>query len=973
MIQSVIAEALIRMRLVDEANTNKIDQAKKKIDDVNKSTKNLGKSAKEAGMGFRELSFEMRSIAIVMGAISAATLGFVTASMKEFADFEYEMASVKSVTSATDAQMKSLSGTILDLGAQTQYYSTQVAQTAKAMGQMGLKAKEIAGLLPEVLSLATIENIAPAKSAEVIVGSMKALAEPLEYIGKLADTLAFASANSATTIEDLGMALARSGAASKAAGQSFTSTISVLMTLADRNIRSAKAGQAYVMMLNRLTKAMGDMKERTTAQGELMKKFNINLEGSDGKIKGFIDVLLELKNKGMGSVDMLTLFGDRTTKYVETLIPAAEHMKALNMLLDENAELYKKLNEAMAKVKMDTVKGDALKLSSAFKNLQNVLSEGNAGPFRDLMQSITNIISKAQIWVRINPELASSIMIVVAGVGALTAVVGLATVAIFAFSIAGGPLILILGGIIALAIVGALAWKKWQKASEEAGKSAKDTKSSLEELKTAFELYQGFGSLLEIALKKIVGGIYDLFEGLFSMIEKSTKIFSKASGFFSWWWKSAGEGESQLAGLAREITKINAEMDWKGDRIEKKDLIEDGAVVRVRKELKGLSELYKSWWKDPILLKTPKDDVSDIQSVLAANTAKVKKSQEAVRETESLIADLMHAYSEATKESGFMTETMFLNQKEMIKATYESAKAMFEETSPEIFKSLPFSFEDALIMLKKQSEKQMADLNEAMFGKVDKAAKVSAADIIQTYESMYDVLEFNSEKYYNRKKDLLEKQRDEEIRITKDTSLAYEVYYERLRQLENKRIRDKGSATEGIKLFFDEESRKSQSWASETETAMGDFKDAMKDASFSITRNTESISGAFENMANSILDSLARIGTNMLINSLFSMVGNMITPAATTSLASVGSAGYSAPKNWWGGNAIPGVTSSTLNSTSGGGGGGGISIGTYVERVDATDAHTFNNMLKRSEGTIGGIASKQMRKNRGFEKTMKGR
>src|SRR3989344_387067 len=212
MISGTIAEAIIRLKLIDQTGA---DVALKK---ATESTKKLDVAAKVTTKSFGRLNLEMRSVAIAMAGISAPLLLFVKNSIKEWSDYEYEMASVKAVTLASDTQFKSLGKTVKYLGATTQFFTKEVAAAAKQMGQMGLKAKEIEGLLPDVLNLAAIENIDPQKSAEVIIGAIKGIAEPLEYAGKMADLLAFAATNSASTIEDMGMALARGGAASKAAG-----------------------------------------------------------------------------------------------------------------------------------------------------------------------------------------------------------------------------------------------------------------------------------------------------------------------------------------------------------------------------------------------------------------------------------------------------------------------------------------------------------------------------------------------------------------------------------------------------------------------------------------------------------------------------------------------------------------------------------------------------------------------------------
>ncbi|QII11250.1 hypothetical protein KsCSTR_18710 [Candidatus Kuenenia stuttgartiensis] len=245
--------------------------------------------------------------------------------------------------------------------------------------------------------------------------------------------------------------------------------------------------------------------------------------------------------------------------------------------------------------------------------------------------------------------------------------------------------------------------------------------------------------------------------------------------------------------------------------------------------------------------------------------------------------------------------------------------------------------------------------------------------IRETYRDMYETLGFDAKGYYDFRKGLLEKQRDEEIAITGDITLAWEAYYARQRELENERIRHSGSPMEGVKLFFDEESRKPQSWATEVEGGLADLKQGMKDATYSIVRDTESIGDAFKNMAMSILDSIAKIGTNMLVNSLFSMVGGVASGVSGAGTGTIG-ASYTGGAGTSGGTVgYNGMTGFTANSMSGG---GTPIINNYITNnnndIRANDVDSFRKLLRQNRGTLNEITVEGKRKNRNFEKQLKG-
>lgn len=250
----------------------------------------------------------------------------------------------------------------------------------------------------------------------------------------------------------------------------------------------------------------------------------------------------------------------------------------------------------------------------------------------------------------------------------------------------------------------------------------------------------------------------------------------------------------------------------------------------------------------------------------------------------------------------------------------------------------------------------------------------TAKAIADTYKGMYDTLKFDAKAYYDFRAGALEEQREKEIDVTGDITLAWQAYYARLKELDNERIRHSGSAMEGIKLFFEEEARAPQSWASEAETAMGGFKDAMKSGAFSIVRNTEDIGDAFQNMASMVLDSIARIGTNMMVNALFSSIGGMIGGASlgagTSTIGASYTGGAGSTISSGGGVNYNGMTGFTGYSMSAQSKATGDTITNYYQ-IDATDADSFVKMLKRNRGVLNEITVKGKQKSRNFEKSMR--
>ena len=289
--------------------------------------------------------------------------------------------------------------------------------------------------------------------------------------------------------------------------------------------------------------------------------------------------------------------------------------------------------------------------------------------------------------------------------------------------------------------------------------------------------------------------------------------------------------------------------------------------------------------------------------------------------------------------------------------------------------------EQTVAQERKKLIEEFVENRAALYGEGIKKEEADVNAIRETYADMYDALGFDAKGYYDFRKGLLEKQRAEEIAITGDITLAWEAYYARQRELENERIRHSGSPMEGVRLFFDEESRRPISWASEVEGGLEDLKQSLKSISFTeVLREAESfgdaMSSIFEKMANNILDSVAKIGTNMLINSLFTMVGGMFTTTAlgagTGTIAASHTGGAGSTISSGGGVNYNGITGTTAYSMSGG---GSTIVNNYITNnnndIRTNDVDSFRKLLRQNRGTLNEITVEGKRKNRNFEKQLK--
>ncbi|SQA95407.1 phage tail tape measure protein, TP901 family, core region [Yokenella regensburgei] len=135
--------------------------------------------------------------------------------------------------------------------------------------------------------------------------------------------------------------------------------------------------------------------------------------------------------KKYGDTDQLSFFkdiaGEEAAKSFQALVRSAgsgELQKLLADLRGSQGEAQK-----AAKVMADNLSGDLKNLDSAWEGFRIQIEETADGPLRSLTQGLSDMITAASTWVKENPRLAQTIILVVGGALALVAAIGAASLA----------------------------------------------------------------------------------------------------------------------------------------------------------------------------------------------------------------------------------------------------------------------------------------------------------------------------------------------------------------------------------------------------------------------------------------------------------------------------------------------------------------------------------------------------------------
>lgn len=364
-------EIVARYRLEAEAaaaNARKLADANDKVTASGKqaqgSLDKMGQSA--ANMG-RQLAGALGVTAGIAGVVM-----LLKSAGAAMIDFEYQMAKVKAVTSATDKEFKQLETDAKRLGASTKFTATEVGQLQEEYAKLGYTTPEILKATEATLLLATATGSTLAQAAEVAGSVIKQFGLDASETQRVADVMAASFNKSALGMEDFAEAMKYVGPLARAANVDVETTTALLGKLADAGLKGSIAGTSLSNLLTKLADANSDVS----------KAIGFNVNSSE-------DLFRALKALEGANIDLTAateLTDERSKKAFLTLLRGVDDAKKLSAEL-RNVEGATK---DMADIMQDTSQGAIDNLKSALEGL--ALAVDQSGLIKKLAEIGTFVV-----------------------------------------------------------------------------------------------------------------------------------------------------------------------------------------------------------------------------------------------------------------------------------------------------------------------------------------------------------------------------------------------------------------------------------------------------------------------------------------------------------------------------------------------------------------------------------------------------
>ena len=370
-----------------------------------------------------------------MAVAGAAVAGYASGRFLSPAiGFDTDMSRVMALTRMDkgDSRFTVLREQAKKLGAETAFSSSDAAQGQAFLAMAGFTPEAIQAALPGVLDTAIAGgalsgDISLGETADIGASVLKQFGLQATDMGRVGDVLAGTFTRSSTNLRALGDTMKYTGPVAAALGISLEEAAAMAGVLANNGLRGSDAGTAMRASLTRLSAPTG-------AAAKALKELGVSVADSRGKLRPVEQILGDLykATKKYGDTDQISFFkdiaGEEAMVGLQTLVKSVGSGDLQRLI----AELKKAQGESAstAKKMADNLGGDISNLSSAWEGLQIQISDTVNGPLRSLVQWLDETISRVTVWVKANPRLAQTLLLVVGGALALTVAIGALSLAV---------------------------------------------------------------------------------------------------------------------------------------------------------------------------------------------------------------------------------------------------------------------------------------------------------------------------------------------------------------------------------------------------------------------------------------------------------------------------------------------------------------------------------------------------------------
>lgn len=402
-----------------------------------------GKSIEEFGNKITNISKKLDTLGnTITTTLTLPVLAIGTAAVTTGNDFEAQMSRVQAIAGATKNELEELTNQAIQLGSETSFSASEVAEGMENLASAGFTTEEIMEAMPGLLDLAASSGAELATASEIAASAIRGFGLEAGEAGHVADVFAEAAARTNAQTEDMGYAMKYIAPVANTMGLKIEEVAAAIGIMSDAGIKGEQAGTTLRGALVRLTKPTDKMLD-------VMENLGISFYDNEGKMKSLTEMISMLQEATKGLTDeeqqyaLTTLFGTESLSGMVALI---------NRGSDDLKDMTKEFEDAdgaaeeMADTMLDNTAGALESLSGSLESAGIAIQRALAPEIKDLAKLIQglvddftnlsqeeqqNIIKTVALVAAVGPaikilsKLSSGVGTVVKGVGTLSQAIAL--------------------------------------------------------------------------------------------------------------------------------------------------------------------------------------------------------------------------------------------------------------------------------------------------------------------------------------------------------------------------------------------------------------------------------------------------------------------------------------------------------------------------------------------------------------------
>ncbi|MEM6734479.1 MAG: phage tail tape measure protein [Bacteroidota bacterium] len=306
-----------------------------------------------------------------------ATIAAFSSMINAGSQFEKKLVDIRGILEESDKFSEDLftglKGKIGQVGTDTIYTMSQVADATKFMAMAGMNIMQIDEALPAVTNIAAVGNLGVEQAADIVTNISTGMGIASSRMIDVADVLTGTFTRTNVNLGELGQSFSYAGNVAAQNGIEFEELAAAIGLLGNAGIKGSRAGTNLRQMIIRMIAP-------TNSARASMEKYGISFTkmSEDGHrvLKPLRQIVKEIDALDVSADDRKEIFGIFGGTAFGAL--STQRTEDGGFLIDKvNNEIrnVKGISDALSKAKMETFSGQVAKMRANFENLSITLFE----------------------------------------------------------------------------------------------------------------------------------------------------------------------------------------------------------------------------------------------------------------------------------------------------------------------------------------------------------------------------------------------------------------------------------------------------------------------------------------------------------------------------------------------------------------------------------------------------------------------